>query len=68
MRALTVLKETSFNLFGRVLPRAMVHSEPYCAVHLEYLPIINLGRIVPYPRCHLPVLLPVSIDIKETRI
>jgi hypothetical protein len=47
MRVLTVLKETSFNLFGRVLPRAMVRAEPYHAVHLEYLPVINLGRNVP---------------------
>ncbi len=47
MRVLTVLKEMSFNLFGRVLPRAMVRAEPYHAVHLEYLPLINLGRNVP---------------------
>jgi hypothetical protein len=47
MRALTVLKETSFNLSGRVLLRVMVRAEPYHAVHLEYLPIINLGRNVP---------------------
>jgi hypothetical protein len=32
MRALTVLKETSFNLFGRVLPLAMVRAEPYTYV------------------------------------
>jgi hypothetical protein len=60
MRVLTVRKETSFELFGRVLPRAMVRAEPYVyhavhleyltiinhAVHLEFLPIINLGRNV----------------------
>jgi hypothetical protein len=42
-----MLKETSLNLSGRVLPRAMVRAQPYHAVHLEYLPIINLGRDVP---------------------
>jgi hypothetical protein len=39
---LTVLKEASIHLFGRALPRAMVRAEFYHAVHLVYLPIINL--------------------------
>ncbi len=47
MRVLTVLKEMSFNPFGRVLPRAMVRAKPYHAVDLEYLPIINLVRNAP---------------------
>jgi hypothetical protein len=64
MRVLTVLK-TRLSCFAA--SNGPCRGVPYHAVHLEYLPIINLGRNVPSRRPPVLLLL-VSIAMKEARI
>jgi hypothetical protein len=64
MRVLTVLK-TRLVVFAA--SNGPCRGVPYHAVHLEYLPIINLGRNVP-SRASSRAMRFVSIAMKEARI
>jgi hypothetical protein len=46
----------------------MVRAKPYQAVHLEYLPIINLVRIVTFRHWLLSMFVFVSIAMQEAWI